>query len=75
MPINPCPIIGAVAERRARWEYERTATPPVVLPIESGAIFLGIDWSNWMPARTDQAAGDTIKGQGASPGHVTGVRA
>ncbi len=63
----------AVAERRARWEYERAATPPVVLPIESGAIFLGIDWSNWMPARTDQAAGDTIKGQGASPGHVTGV--
>ena len=27
----------------------------------------------WMPARTDQAAGDTIKGIGASPGRVSGV--
>ncbi len=63
----------AVAERRATWEQKRSATPPVVLPIVGGARFLGIDWSNWMPARTDQAAGDTIKGEGASPGRVTGV--
>jgi len=63
----------AVAQRRTTCEHERAATPPVVLPIESGALFLGIDWSDWMPARTDQVAGDTIKGQGASPGQVTGV--
>jgi len=63
----------AVTERRTRWERERAATPPVVLPIVGGARFLGMDWSNWMPARTDQAAGGTIKGQGASPGRVTGV--
>ncbi len=63
----------AVAERRATWEYRRRVTPPVVLPIKGGARFFGIDWSEWMPARTDQAVGDTIKGIGASPGRVTGV--
>jgi pyruvate,water dikinase len=34
---------------------------------------LGINFSRWMPARTGQAAGDTIKGVGASPGRVVGV--
>jgi pyruvate,water dikinase len=48
-------------------------TPPVVLPIKGGGRFLGIDFSQWMPARADQAAGDTIKGIGASPGRVVGV--
>ncbi len=62
-----------VAERRAMWERERTVTPPVTLPIKGGARFFGIDWSSWMPARTDQAAGNTIKGIGASPGRVAGV--
>jgi pyruvate,water dikinase len=62
-----------VAERRATWERERTVTPPVALPIKGGARFMGFDFSAWMPARTDQAAGDTIKGQGASPGRVVGV--
>ncbi len=61
------------AERRATWERERTVTPPVTLPVKGGARFMGIDWSNWMPARTDQAVGDTIKGIGASPGRVVGV--
>jgi phosphohistidine swiveling domain-containing protein len=62
-----------VAERRATWERVRAVTPPVALPIKGGAHFMGIDFSAWMPARTDQAAGDTIKGQGASPGRVAGV--
>jgi pyruvate,water dikinase len=62
-----------VAQRRATCERERTVTPPVALPIKGGARMMGIDWSNWMPARTDQEAGDAIKGQGASPGHVTGL--
>jgi pyruvate,water dikinase len=63
----------AVAERRATWARERTVTPPVVLPIKGGARFMGIDFTRWMPARTDQAAGDTILGVGASPGRVAGV--
>jgi phosphohistidine swiveling domain-containing protein len=62
-----------IAERRATWERERRVTPPVALPIKGGARFFGMDMSRWMPARTDQAAGDTIKGIGASPGRVTGV--
>jgi pyruvate,water dikinase len=63
----------AVAERRATSERERMVTPPVNLPLKGGARLWGIDWSQWMPAQTDQAAGDTIKGIGASPGHVEGV--
>jgi rifampicin phosphotransferase len=63
----------AVIERRALWERERRLIPPVALPIKGGARFWGIDWSFMMPARTDQAAGDTIKGIGASPGRVEGT--
>jgi pyruvate,water dikinase len=63
---------GLVARRRARWERERGVTPPTVLPVEGGARFLGIDWTEWMPARTDQAAGPTLRGQAASPGRVRG---
>jgi pyruvate,water dikinase len=62
-----------VVERRATWERERMATPPVALPPKEGARYWGIDWSFMMPARTDQTAGDTIKGIGASPGRVDGV--
>ena len=62
-----------VIERRAIWERERMATPPVALPPKGGARIWGIDWSFMMPARTDQAAGNTLKGIGASPGRVDGV--
>ena len=62
-----------MAERHATWERERTVTPPVVLPVKGGARLMGIDFSRWMPARTDQAAGDTIRGIGASPGRVAGA--
>jgi pyruvate,water dikinase len=62
-----------VTDRRATWERERRMIPPVVLPVKGGARFWGIDWSRWMPARTDQAQGDTIKGQPGSPGRVTGT--
>src|SRR4029077_5997132 len=41
--------------------------------IKGGARFMGIDFSGMMPAFTDQPAGDTFKGIGASPGRVTGV--
>ena len=61
-----------VAERRATWERERRVTPPVVLPVKGGGRLWGIDWTNWMPARTDQTTGDTIKGVGASPGRAEG---
>jgi pyruvate,water dikinase len=33
---------------------------------------LGLDFGRWMPARSNQAAGRTIQGIGASPGRVTG---
>jgi pyruvate,water dikinase len=61
-----------VKERRALWERQRRATPPAVLPIETGARFFGIDFSRWMPARTEQPAGEILKGVGASPGRVSG---
>jgi pyruvate,water dikinase len=64
---------GAIAERRRNWKREQGVTPPVALPIKGGARFLGIDFSNWMPARSDQAASNVIKGIGASPGRVTGT--
>jgi pyruvate,water dikinase len=62
-----------VAKRRATWERERRVTPPVILPLKGRTRFLGIDFTNWMPARANQAVGDTIKGIGASPGQVHGV--
>jgi pyruvate,water dikinase len=61
-----------IAERRATWESERTLTPPVALPLKGGARFLGIDFSSMMPARTNQPAGDVLKGIATSPGRVTG---
>ncbi len=64
---------AVVAERRATWEKERTLTPPIVLPIKGGARFLGIDFTNMMPARTDQAEGNVLKGIAASPGSITGL--
>jgi rifampicin phosphotransferase len=65
--------LRVVAERRVTWERERTVTPPVALPTKGGMRFLGIDFSHMAPARTGQAAEDTIKGQGASPGRVAGI--
>lgn len=60
-----------IDRRRGKWELERAVTPPVVLPLNSR--FLGIDITRWLPAQTNQAAGDTIKGVAASPGRVAGV--
>jgi pyruvate,water dikinase len=62
----------AIAERRETWQREREVTPPVALPVKGGARFFGLDVSRWMPARSSQAASNTIKGIGASPGRVTG---
>jgi pyruvate,water dikinase len=61
-----------IAERRETWQREHGVTPPVVLPVKGGARFFGLDLSRWMPVRTSQAAGSTIRGIGASPGRVTG---
>ena len=69
---KPGDYSAVVAGRRARWESERAITPPAALPIKGGARFLGIDISSVLPARTDQQAGDIIKGIGASPGRVVG---
>jgi pyruvate,water dikinase len=62
----------AIAERRETWRREHDVTPPVALPLKGGARILGLDLSNMMPARSSQAAGDVIRGIGASPGRVTG---
>jgi pyruvate,water dikinase len=62
----------AIAERRETWQREHGVTPPVSLPVKGGARFLGLDFSRWMSARSDQAASSTIRGIGASPGKVTG---
>jgi pyruvate,water dikinase len=63
---------SVIADRRALWERERAETPPVTLPIKGGSRFLGIDFSRWMPAQTNQPLGDTIRGIAASPGRVVG---
>jgi pyruvate,water dikinase len=68
----PADYHAVVAERRATWESERAVTPPAALPLKGGARFLGIDFSNMMPARIGQPEGDVLKGIAASPGRVTG---
>jgi pyruvate,water dikinase len=67
----PLDLGDVVERRRERWAAERSMTPPVTLPVKGGARFMGVDFTRWMPARTDQAAGNVIKGIGASPGRVT----
>jgi pyruvate,water dikinase len=61
----------AIAERRETWQQEHEVMPPVALPVK-GARFVGLDLNRWMPAHTSQAAGNVMKGIGASPGKVTG---
>jgi pyruvate,water dikinase len=61
-----------IAERHVTWESQHALTPPVTLPLKGGERFLGINFSRMMPARTDQAVGDVIKGVGASPGRISG---
>jgi phosphohistidine swiveling domain-containing protein len=63
----------AIEERRESWKRTQGVTPPVALPVKGGGRFLGLDVSGWMPARSDQKAGDIIRGTGASPGRVTGA--
>ncbi len=63
----------AIAERRESWKREHGVTPPVVLPIKGGGRLFGFDVSHLMPARSRRAAGNLIKGIGASPGRVTGT--
>jgi pyruvate,water dikinase len=62
---------ATVAERRAAWARQRRVAPPAQLPLKGGAVFLGIDFTRWLPARSEQAEGPTIKGTGTSPGRVT----
>ncbi|HEY4385354.1 MAG TPA: PEP/pyruvate-binding domain-containing protein, partial [Ktedonobacteraceae bacterium] len=69
---SPVNYRAVIAERHVNWELMRKITPPAALPIKGGARFLGIDFSNLMPARLDQPEGDVLKGIAASPGIVTG---
>ena len=49
------------------WRGQRRATPPQLLP-KGG---WGDMFRNWMPAASEEQAGDLIKGTGASAGTVT----
>ncbi len=62
-----------IDERKSRIERESRYTPPVALPQKEKVTFAGMDITRWMPARTTQEAGNTIKGIGASPGKVTAI--
>ncbi|HEX6606190.1 MAG TPA: PEP/pyruvate-binding domain-containing protein, partial [Chloroflexia bacterium] len=61
-----------VAERRATWARRRAQTPPLALPLKGGARFLGVDFTSMLPARSNEAAGTTLKGIAVSPGQVRG---
>ncbi|MFN8636469.1 MAG: PEP/pyruvate-binding domain-containing protein [Chloroflexota bacterium] len=63
--------MAAVRERKARIGRESRQTPPSSLP--ERVTFAGFDFTSWLPARTTQEAGDTIRGIGASPGRVTAI--
>jgi pyruvate,water dikinase len=62
-------LSDAVGKRRARWQVQKLATPPTLLP--KGRRFMGFDMERWMPARSAEQTGDTIEGVGASSGEVT----
>lgn len=70
---TPTQYQDQIAERRARWKREQKVRPPVALPIKGGTRFLGIDFKDMMPERTEQVAGNVLKGIGASAGKVTGM--
>jgi phosphohistidine swiveling domain-containing protein len=69
---TPADYHTVVAGRHATWEKERAVTPPTALPLKDGARWMGIDFSNVMPSRSDQPVGDVIKGIAGSPGRITG---
>lgn len=62
-----------IDERRRTIERESKVTPPVALPEKEGFKFAGIDFSGVSPAQVRRETGDTIKGQGTSPGTITGT--
>jgi rifampicin phosphotransferase len=57
----------AVEQRKMLWRGQRRVTPPQLLP--KGAWFKVLE--RLMPAASEEEAGDTIKGVGASQGQVT----
>ena len=63
----------AIKERRATWKQAHDVTPPVALPVKGVIRFFGINVRRWLPARSGQTAGSTIRGIGASPGRVAGA--
>ena len=60
-------LAEAVEERRMLWRGQRRASPPQLLPEDSWFMVL----QGMMPAASDDQAGDTIRGVGASQGRVT----
>jgi len=64
---RPGSLSEAVEQRKILWRGRRRVTPPQLLPKGTWVeLFKGM-----MPAASDEQAGDTIKGVGASGGQVT----
>lgn len=58
---------GAVSQRQALWRAQRRVTPPQILP--KGTVFARLE--AFMPALSQQQAGNVLRGIGASAGQVT----
>jgi pyruvate,water dikinase len=65
----PAALAGDVAQRKARHEALKRATPPPMLPPKKK--YMGIDMEAWTPATEESQAGGMLKGVGASVGQVT----
>jgi len=61
-------LADRVAERRARQRGQRLLRPPQYLPVNR---WMGM-WDRFLPARTDGATGNVLKGNAGSGGVVTG---
>ncbi len=63
-------MVAIIPERKAIWKAEKQAIPPVGLP-QGSKLLRRVEKIG--PARTNSAAGTTLKGVGASPGRVVGT--
>ena len=64
-------FVELVEQRKAVWQAEMRATPPPVLPPKSK--WMGLDLGIFVAAEDAEQAGDTIQGEGTSPGRVAGT--
>jgi len=64
-------LVALVEQREAVWRAEKRAAPPPVLPPKSK--WMGLDLGMFVAAEDAEQTGDTIQGEGTSPGRVTGT--